>query len=47
MNFKPILDLVGNTPLVELKKICPNSNVTLLAKSMNLQAIHGFGQISS
>jgi cysteine synthases len=27
-----VIDLVGNTPLVELKKINPNSNVTLFAK---------------
>lgn len=26
------MDLIGNTPLVKLDKICPNPNVTLLAK---------------
>jgi cystathionine beta-synthase len=26
------IDLIGNTPLVKLDKICPNPNVTLLAK---------------
>lgn len=32
MNFRPVLELIGNTPLVELKKICSNPRVTLLAK---------------
>ena len=27
-----ILDLIGNTPLVELRHINPNSGVTILAK---------------
>ena len=27
-----ILDKIGNTPLVEIKKLNPNPNVTLLAK---------------
>lgn len=27
-----ILDLVGNTPMVELKKVCVNNNVTIYAK---------------
>lgn len=27
-----LLDLVGNTPLVELNRLCPNSNVTIYGK---------------
>ena len=32
MNFNKITDLVGNTPLVRLERLCPNPNVTILAK---------------
>ena len=32
MAFKSVLELVGNTPLVELKSINPNPNVTLYGK---------------
>ncbi|OJU80488.1 MAG: cystathionine beta-synthase [Chlamydia sp. 32-24] len=32
MPFLSILDTIGKTPLVHLKKICPNPDVTLLAK---------------
>lgn len=28
----PILDMVGNTPLVEIRHLCPNPNVKILAK---------------
>lgn len=32
MTYPTILDTIGNTPLVRLQRICPNPNVTLLAK---------------
>lgn len=32
MQTKTLVDLVGNTPLVRLQNICPNPNVTVLAK---------------
>jgi cysteine synthase len=32
MNYKTVLDTIGNTPIVELKRYSPNPNVTILAK---------------
>ncbi|MEK7514183.1 MAG: cysteine synthase family protein [Patescibacteria group bacterium] len=32
MNYSNILNLIGNTPLVEIKKLNPNSRIKLLAK---------------
>jgi cysteine synthase B len=32
INYKSILDTIGNTPIVELKRYSPNPNVTILAK---------------
>jgi cysteine synthase B len=32
MSYKTILETIGNTPLVELKRYSPNPNVTILAK---------------
>ena len=32
MNFSSILDLIGNTPLVEIRRVNPNPRVPILAK---------------
>lgn len=32
MNYKTVLDTIGNTPIVELKRYSPNPNVKILAK---------------
>ncbi len=32
MEQKTLVDLVGNTPLVRLQKLCPNPDVVVLAK---------------
>lgn len=42
MKYRSVIDMIGNTPLVDVSRLSPNPNVRLLAK---MESQNPFGSV--